>query len=432
MNEVMKINGYSISDFKQSYTLLYLIESTIANYCNLSDKEKEELCYKLDKEISQKFDVPEASFVFEDNEHILDSKNIFFGKLENIQTGVEFLARYFFEKRQQYQRMCMIDNEQGSFTEDEFYMIKFVYEKRPISNKSNYVPYKSGFDKYIINNYNKVDALYFMWQEIEACLRMIDTKRTAKSMGLIDLIRVCGGIRRLDRYQKKFNDQVDDLNVAKKNFKKNFMKFLNTTTLMENEYLFLDQISCFLDGKDSSADEKMVFFCFNENVWKNLDEFRRKQAVVLCNELVAKILNCEKVLDVRFTYGENSYDFVSNDYLYVGDLKKDSAKSILHRIVYEYSFDKNYENVLALDESEREIMLKEIAICNKVIRETQDYGQVRDYEFIKCVSKTAKSMQEKIYKYIQDNLFINGKKVSMDVSKEEFLLDLYKSKVNRR
>ena len=77
-------------------------------------------------------------------------------------------------------------------------------------------------------------------------------------------------------------------------------------------------------------------------------------------------------------------------------------------------------------------MLKEVEECARTIKLDGDYGKVKDYNFVKCVSKTAKGIQEKIYKYIDNNLVIGEEKIKMPMSKDKFVLDLYKASSVRR
>ena len=61
--DFLTINGKSIADYKQSYTLIYMIENIMATFNKISDDEKKMLLNKLDFEISEKFEMSQANLL---------------------------------------------------------------------------------------------------------------------------------------------------------------------------------------------------------------------------------------------------------------------------------------------------------------------------------------------------------------------------------
>ena len=417
MDDIKTIKGKSLKDFKDSYTLRYFIESTVTEFWALDNEGKKRQIKALDKDFSEKFNMPTANIIFKSNEHTLETDNIYLGELNDINTGLEFILRYLFEKRQQYQRLCVVKDNNGSFSEKDFKQLKSTFELAPISKKSQYIPYSKGLKKYL-SNYNKVDAVEFMVQEFVVCLEMMDIRRIAKSLNIMQTLKLSANINVIQRKVDKLEKSID--------------KKIADKILKDKERLFMEYLGESLDAiaNGDCVDKKTVFLCFHENIWENLNSFEKRRAVEITNELICEILKCKKK-EIRYNYDLNSYDFRRNQYLSVGGIES-SASSILQKIIYEYSFDKNYENILNLDEEYKTQMLKEFDECEKMIMLDGDYGKIRNYEFIRCVSKTAKDIQEKIYKYIDSNLIIGKEKIKMPMSKSEFILDLYKSSISRR
>ena len=429
MDAVTKMNGRTLSEFKNSYVLAYLVEETFAKFNTLTNDEKISLCEKTDKLFSELFNIPRGKFVFEDKEYSTNTIELYIGKIDNIRTGAEFLFRYLFQKRQQFQRIC-VKNKMPLDFEDDFVLLSESYDVKPISKEPQYIPFSKGLNDYL-TNYNKIDALSFAFEGIDALINMTDAKRLSSNMRLGDNLSLIWSVYKIRKYENKITREMsrDLMDIGQIN--KKFEKYMRSVAAIKEEELFLKYLEDILDGLGDQEDKKQVLLCFHENVWGNLTEFQRRQAVSICNELISEILKCNVVKNVKFTYGDNSYDFYRSEDVYVGDINTDNPLTILQRLVYEYSFCKNYENLLLLDLDDRTDLLKELEECQKVIKETQDYGKIKDYHFIKCVRRTARDMQENIYKYIDNNLVINGKRIKMPVSKEEFILDLYKSK-NRR
>ena len=165
-----------------------------------------------------------------------------------------------------------------------------------------------------------------------------------------------------------------------------FKKYLDMVDSTKNEKIFLKTIENVLDSWEESIDKEEVLLCFHENVWSNLSSFQRRQAINICNEFISEILRCDKLKNVKYCYGKNSYDFEIEQNVYVGDIIKDKPHEILQRLIYEYSFVKNHENIFKLDEETAQDVLKSLDDCVEVLNRTGDYGSIRDYEFIKNVT----------------------------------------------
>ena len=138
------MNGKNINDLKGSYVFTYLFESTISDFYNLDNEGKKRLAERYDKEFSEFFNMPKANIKFEEKEIYDDSKTIYLGRLEDMESGFEFMFRYFFAKRQQYQKICVDQNDQKDFQEEDFLCIKQAFEKSPITGRGTYKSYESG------------------------------------------------------------------------------------------------------------------------------------------------------------------------------------------------------------------------------------------------------------------------------------------------
>lgn len=423
------MNGKNMDNFKNSYTLMCLVEETLSMFSKMNVDEKKNLCERIDKLFSELFSVERGEIVYEDKEYTLDTEKVYLGQLNKINSGMELLFRYIFQKRQQFQRICIKNNNQRDYQAD-FNLLKDSYSLKPVSKEKCYIPYSQGLTNYL-GNFNKIDALVFSFVSKEVLLSMIDKKRVFSDMSLKDSFSLIFSVYKIQKFEQKV---IGILSLAVSNssqIKYMFKKYLDMVDSTKNEKIFLKTMESVLDSWEDSIDKEEVLLCFHENVWANLSSFQRRQAINICNEFIAEILGCDKLKNVKYSYGKNSYDFEIEQNVYVGDIIKDKPHEILQRLIYEYSFIKNHENIFKLDEETSQYILKSLDDCAEVLHRTGDYGSIRDYEFIKNVKKTATGIQKDIYRYICDNLVINGKKVKMNISKDEFVLDLYKSKIRR-
>ena len=417
MTSQKKINGKNIEDYKDSYTLKYLLESTFSEFYKMDFNQRLELYKRLDKEVSEKFLMPRANLICCSNEYTLDVENIFWGDFEKVGSPLEFICRYFFEKRQQYQRICVANDHHGSFSEEEFNYIKHMFEPYPVSKRQPYVPYSKGLKEYL-TNYNKVDALIFAIDQCSACIDIIDFKRVAASVSFIEIMKLSSSMKRLKKNIDKICDSIDD---------SSFMGVI----LRENEYLFLENLKYFIENSKLEIEEKFpVLLCFHENVWNNLDEKQKKRAVIMCNDLLSEIMYSIYPKNISFKDGRNSYEFADSNEIYVGNVMCGLPSSVLRKIVYDYAYNYNYGQIRFMSKEKRHVALKEIEEC-KSLFEKGDVDRIRKYRFVKQVDRTAKWMMNNLYKYISNNLIINGKEIKMGIKKEFFIGDIYDMKRRR-
>jgi len=420
-----KINGKDVEYFGTSYTLRYLYESTLSNFNKLSIEEKKNLCYKFDEEFSERFEMPRAEIRFEDKEYSLERNVIYFGKIEKVNSGLEFMFRYFFNKRQQFQKECVFCNDGSSFG-DEFLLIKDGYTRTPITKKSKYVPYSKGLKNYLCN-YIKVDALIFAFDQCDTIIKLSDVKRAVQNMGFVDMYKLIKTVKSMDLTKKEITSASEKIAMDDK-FSSRGLKVYKRSI---EEEKFLTYLHDVIEGKISDVDSRIVFLFFHKNIWNSLDIDRKKLVVSTVNERIVEMLGCKKIKEVEYSKGDNSYQFGDSDKVYVGDINKESGEAILQRLVYEYSFNKNYENIFLLDEGYCEAMLDEVEKCKRIFKESGDYLKLKDYHFIKCVRKTSLNFLENAYRYISNNLYVDGKKIGMAISKDEFVVDIFKKSRRR-
>lgn len=418
------INGKSIADYKDSYTLIYMLENIMSTFNKLDEDEKKRLFKRFDSEISEKFSMPKANFIYENNENILDGENIYIGPINQFNSGLEFIARYFFEKRQQYQRICVLNNDSGSFDEEDFLIIKESFDILPISKEKRYIPYNKGFNEYF-QNANKVDALLFMWEQLSFCLEMIDVKRIAQSINFIDTLKIAYSIIKIKKEDKKFFDALQSVEGSDKFLKNISLNYLKFEEKMNNEIFIIQTLIDSLNGK--LEDKSFVIYCFNDSVWENFDYSQKVKAINICNEFIRETFGCSSFKKVKFDEGKNSYDFVNNDCIYVGNIKNVKPVEILRKLIYEYSFNVNYEYVLNLEDcNKRRALLKEIDECKKIVGVTGDYKNIRNYRFVKNVVRDAKNFQKEIYDCVSKYFVVEDQKIDIAIKKNEFVSDLYK------
>lgn len=424
------MNGKNINDLKGSYVFTYLFESTISDFYNLDNEGKKRLAERYDKEFSEFFNMPRANIKFEEKEIYDDSKTIYLGRLEDMESGFEFMFRYFFAKRQQYQKICVDQNDQKDFQEEDFLCIKQAFEKSPITGRGTYKSYESGLVGYLLN-YNKVDAILYAYEELAHILGVIDTDRTYKNTSFIGQYKALRSLNSLKKTEDKMMRFMSRLLTDEKYRNRLINRYQKNYAFICDEYDFLDGIVNKMISTDANDDKRFALLCMNEKVWKNLDALQRMIAVATCNEFIEEVLRCDKSTCVGFVKGKNNFEFKDSECIFVGDPMKESPYDILRTLIYAQSFNKNRENIDKLNEEERKIMLDEYLKCKEKFEETKDYSSIKDYEFIECVRETADELLKNSYKYISNNLKISGKKIPLNISKEEFTRDMY-SGINPR
>ena len=420
-----KINGKDVGDFIQSYSLRYLFESTLSDFYKLSDEEKKKLCIKFDEEFSERFLMPRANFIFEEKEYDLDICDIYFGNINKINSGFEFMFRYFFGKRQQFQKLCVRNNDAYSFGSD-FALIKEGYTEMPISKSSKYIPYSKGLKNYLFN-FIKLDAMVFAFDQCDTVIDCCDVSRVASNMSFIDVLKLSRSIRSVDKMKKKIEREVLNISMNPEYSRIGYKIYLSCG----NEEKFLNYLYDVIEGKKIDGDYRIVFLFFHKNIWDSLDLEKKKLVVSIANERIAEMFGCEKIKEVEYSLGDNSYQFGDEDKVYVGDIRIETGESVLQKLVYEYSFNKNYENIFKLDEETGVTVLDEVEKCKRIFKQNRDYSQIKEYQFIKCVRKTAVDFLDNAYRYISNNLRINGKKVAMEPSKDQFIVDIFKKSKRR-
>lgn len=429
---VNKINGKDVGDIKESYTFRYLFESTLSDFYKLDNNTKKDLYDRFDKEFSELFKMPRAKGIFEENEFNYELDTIYMGDIEDIHSGLEFAFRYFFGKRQQYQKLCIANCDKGDFLEEDFEYIKESMMKSVITKKSIYRPYNKGLETYLLN-YNKVDALMFSFKQIEEILEMIDIKRVSKNLGFIDEIKLVLSLNQMDRKSKKIFETIDRLTNDEKYQKKVQRRQSKHYQAFNEESDFVDKLSykLILDREGVISDKRYVFLCFEKSVWENLSVNQKMMAIEACNDFLFESLNCKFHKKVTYNKLKETSLFSNSDCIYVGDLRRDDPYIILKRLVQAYSFNKNYENIFELDEDAKDKMFKEYQRCKKKYEESGDYVTVNDSHFIRCVNGTSVDLLEKIYRYINSNFKIRGQKIKMSTGREDFVSTDFMNKKRR-
>lgn len=432
MIDVCKINGVDLNDYKESYVVIHLFEHTISNFYKLNNDDKLNLARRYDDLFSEFFSMPTADVVFEDKEFVSESERIYLGDVNNINSGFEFIFRYFFAKRQQYQLICISKNETRDYGEEELTLIKEFMNKSPITNKFAYRPFSTGLNNYLMN-YNKVDAIIFSFNQLNVLLDMIVLDRTYNDLSIEENLKLSKSISTIIKQKNKIYSLLNIMTENKLYQKLMLRRHQKFYDMADAEQDFLDRLKEEIDGRSNNfdADEKYVFFCFNENVWRNLTLGQKIAAVEKCNKFLKDMLGCTSIKKVTFEKQDNSYEFGDSKNVYCGDLGKDAACEILQRLVYEYSFNKNYEKVLELDEDEKAAILCEYKRCAELYKKQFNYDGMEDCSFIKCVRETSVDLLNKIYKYISKNLVVNGKKIPMGIDKTKFILDIVNLKKRR-
>lgn len=422
---ISNINNIDLKDYKDSYTLKCIIEAINCEFYKEKGYTKAVLLKRLDKEISEKLKMPEAIFLFEDNEHTLDDKHIYFGKLSNIKSPSELLGRYFFEKRQQYQRMCINNNDRGSFSEEEYCDLKMAYDVLPISKGNMYIPYNKGLDKYLLN-YNKVDAILYMMKNLVVSYEIIDMGGVLKNLSYTErnkLIKSCDDISKENARIVKTIEKIK-YNKKYSNLLMNKIYDFQINKYKEN-YMLVEMMMSLLFTENSENEEVLLFF--HDRVWENLDERKRMLCVECCNEYIAAIMGVD-VKDVLFDKGSNSYNFVDNSSVHVGELNDASPHLIILKLVYEYGFDAVYNKVVS---EEKNVMLEEYNECKEIYMKRNSYRDIKEFEFIKEINNLVVMVQKEIYNYMNNNLYVNGKRIRMPMSKEDFIIDIIGNKKKR-
>lgn len=427
MGSSSNINNINLSDYKNSYTLIYCIENLFSEfYKNDNNEHKERLLRRLDKEISDKLKMPEANFVFENKEFTLDDKNIYYGKLTKINSPYELIGRYLFEKRQQYQRICINNNDMGSFDEQEFKDLKDSYDVLPLSKSSMYTPYSKGMKKYLLN-YNKIDALLYMLDTEIAVLGIVDLERLFKNVDYLEGKSLSEDLEKFQRDTANILYLIQEMGKKKSYGEALEEKILDFDLKKNIEKYILAQMLYELFNEKPTENKRILLF-FHENVWENLDFDHKKVCIEVCNKFVANLMDVEPK-NVVYDNGPNSYHFVDSKNVYIGKLNENSSYFIVARFIYEYCFDRIYKDMEKCDN--KELWLKDYESCKEMYMKKHSYEDVKDFEFFKKARKKSLKMLKRTYNYMNESLFVYGKIIPLPISKDKFVVDMLNTKKRR-
>lgn len=417
------INNVNLNDYKDSYTLRCVIESVFSEFYRSDIEGKKVLLERLDKELSQKLKMYEANFIFEDNENTLDCVNIYFGSLSKIKSPFELLGRYFFEKRQQYQRICIQNNDKGSFSEEDFSNLKCAYDKLPVSRREMYIPYSKGLEEYLLN-YNKLDAILYMLDNVLVVSKIVDVQKLFNNVGYNYSKKIAGALNKFKKDSAVIINTMEKIGDFSQLLERKTVDF--RLKFVFEHFVLSNMISQIFEMK--SEPNVSVLLIFNENVWSHINADYRKQFVEMCNEYIAYTMGVDSKT-VSFDKGANSYNFVKNDVVHVGNVEEISPYMILVKLVYEYGFDCEYEEIFK--SNKKDVNLKEYEKCKELYLKTQSYDEIKKYEFIKHTRMRILMSLNRIYNLINNNLYMDGNRIPMTISKNEFVVDLFKPRRRR-
>lgn len=410
------IEEFTIDKYNDNSLLRCILNDIVsAKFFKYTREEKMNLLIGLDNCISQLTGIPVGVFVNDKESDNIDDLNI--GDIDSYNFGMKVLHAYFYNKRQQYQKYWIKNNDKAIYSEDEFDILKYNYIGTPISNKKLQTKGLSTVDNYVIN-YNKSDAYVYACREVSNVINLVDysdlfssydifetlkfifyTKNTLKSYHLM-MERMKRKIAN-NRWQKKYVSLIDDYEVS-----------------LDRERQFLSVLNIRLMNKDYDDYLDYVLACFDENIWENLSLYGKFSAVEgLCSFFQECFKMDPKIID------ESDCKMISSKrhFISVGDLNIKRAKDVFNSVVYSYALDcynKDDEYVESI----------------KRLEKMKDYKNIKlteDNKVVKEVSKIAVGFQKIIYKFVKNSTTLKTYEIDFLGKEIDFVYDLYKSSKNK-
>ena len=251
---------------------------------------------------------------------------------------------------------------------------------------------------------------------------IIDFKRVCSNMPVRDSFALISSYKRIERRVKKIMELlgkfIKDPKYQKRMIRKH-NKFYDTAE-DEKEFLKYIQEKVDEDWNNKDYQHSYVLLMFHENVWKNLDDAKRRLAVEMTNEVIGSFFLKDMEKELVFVEDKNVNPFNDDNHIEVGNLATTKPHKILQQLVCSYSVSQSYGCLFMLPGEGSLVMLDDYIECKSIYEKTGDLEKIKEHPFMECVMDTSSNLLRRIYRYIDNNLVICGSKVRMPMSKEEF------------
>ena len=412
--------SFVIKDHLDNSLLKCIINEIVSlDFLEKSKKDKMDFLEGLDRCIYNLSGMPVAHFV-EENENLgIDDLNI--GNIDNYDFGLKLLYTYFFHKRQQYQQYCVLNNDKGDYSKEEFEAIKYNYTYTPISHVRLQVPRSDGFNKYMYN-YNKSDAYMYASEQISAIVNSIDYTFLFSRYTPIEITKFVFLMRNTLKSQQKIIKRIQKL-VTSKRWQKNFSMIVDDyENKLESENIFIEDLNNELKNKNHIIARELSLCCFNEYVWEKLSLYGKVAVIEYFNEFLSDTLGVNLK---NINYDSFKLIDMCDGVASLGDIETISSKEIFMALIYSYAYSVYLAKINELKEKDVRNIIENIEECN------DDYTQIKDKRIVKDISLIAVDIQKYLYEYIKYNPVLGIYNIDFYGKKKDFIYDMYKEIANK-
>lgn len=386
---------YYVSEHMDSSLLRLLVGNMLGpGFNNMDREDKIDLLEGIDRCISNECKIDYGFFVYEDKEISDEADTLYVGKIENHPNGLSLLFKYFFCKREQYQKYCLNNKENGDYSKEEIMGLEDSYKRYPISGDRLYSYKKDGYNKYLFN-YNKADAYIYATEQVGKCLELVDFRDLFRRTSIID------GYLLLFSLKSTFKSKM---NVVKKiqNLYSNprrAQKYIDYWEKKENKYSYeeamVKYINSYINSEYSSKDDNSILIIiFNDKIWDKLDGNLKIKAIEKMNYYLAEFA---KVTPKDIDYScRNMFD-IDSDEIRVGDINNCSGVEILKGLTFFYAGAFVLNDSKQKENGEAIKIFEEGAQHIKRSIENNEAYKLKDYDVVKCLSRIASDMQKVMY-----------------------------------
>ncbi len=405
---------FDFNIFKDSLSLQYLLSSFVdINFVNLNAEQRKELLVKLDELISSLCDIPVGNFIYNNgrNDNIND---LFVGNLNFRLDGTLLLFDYLFQKRQQYQKICVADNNPGCYNSQDFNIMKRMYNKSPFSKDTFYISCNPNNIAYYFN-YNNIEAHRYALDQMLAIVNTLDFRRIFSSYKVNEIAFQTEHIKGVLGNKLDILSKVDSI-AQKKKFPMIFgYKLEGKVSKMNAETNALAEVMKCINRNESVENNDIIYVCFTESIWDSLSPDMRYKAMSVVNDNISQKFGVTpiKLLD-------NSAPGFNEFGIYVDNLETVDGNLALDMLCLAYAYRAVLNTSLNREKNSMEkSKIREDAEAFRVAAISGDIEQMNKTSISKAIKFIDKKLKELVYDSVK--CYYSGNMKDIFGSKNKFV-----------
>lgn len=409
----------------KSILAYYFKKFTSVDYAFYTNEQRMNLLANLDKSLSEELEMPLADFNLDFNSMNNSVKEMFPYAKETY--GIGTLLLYLFNKREQYQRICVESNDTSYYDEKDLKTFELTYNHvGPFSGEKCFIDRKYGLNLYLLNT-AKADAFMYSNYIILDLYHQYYDKEEVKNSNRDNASILKYILQTYSIIERALNlsDRIDFV-------EENEFTMQAAVAILEKKYLQIDKendvlanLKCYLVSNKEASNEILMFF--DESIWKNLDGEDKQKAVKGFCDVLSKLLTIDDLNVCYDKFSVENFDFDSND-IYADDYMSKKGYTIMQILLYQACFKKyaKYfkESNLVSDEELQEYKEKFI---------NKDYSYLKNCKYFNDVNKMAVICQKRFNSFIKTyKKMYRFMGVSLGNNKDNKIYDLKKNLSKRR